>query len=137
MNGKRFNGWSISVALAAAAVGAGCASRGTVVAQAELTRAAASLEAAGEVRAYEGSADLTRARQKLAAAEKAGREGDVERARRLAVEADLDSRLAIAKADKYAMQTAVAELQQTVRTLQQDLRRSEQQSLGRLATEAP
>jgi chromosome segregation ATPase len=137
MNGKRFNGWFIPVTLAAAAVAAGCASRGAVSAQAALTRAAESVKAADKANPYaHGSAELARARQKLAAAEKARQAGDGELARRLAVEADLDAQLAVAKADKYAIQTAVAEVQENVRTLQEDLRRSEQRSLGRPSTEA-
>ena len=72
------------------------------------------------------------ARQKLAAADKARQEGDDELAQRLAVEADLDATLAAAKARSHEMQSAVVELRESIRTLKQELLRSEQQTIGRL-----
>lgn len=128
----RFKSCFVPFVLGGAVWVAGCATSGSP-AQDELVRAAASVDAAEQAGAYEhGSAEMNLARQKLAAAERAQQQGDDRQAQRLAVEADLDAELALAKADNRQLQAAVAELQESIRTLQQDLRRSEQQALGRL-----
>jgi hypothetical protein len=99
----------------------------------DFARAEASIDEAERVGAYEhGSADLNRAREKLNAARKATDDGDEDIAQRLAIEADLDADVAAATARNRAMQGAVAELQENVRTLQDELRRDEQRRLGRL-----
>jgi uncharacterized protein DUF4398 len=132
MNVAGFKSRSITIVLAVAAAG-GCASRGTVPAQDDLTRVAASVKAAEQAGASEhGSTEMNLARQKLAAAERARDKGDDKLAQRLLVEADLDAELAVAKTAHHEMQAAVAELQESIRTLQQELRRNEQQTLGRL-----
>jgi hypothetical protein len=117
----------------------GCATNGAGRDDEEISRATAlgeateSVEAADEAGAYEhGSAEMELARRKLAAAEKAAEEGEDELAQQLAIEADLDADLAVAKSNNQEIQAAVAELQESIRTLQQEIRRSEQQSIGRL-----
>ncbi len=98
-----------------------------------LVKAEASVDAAEKAGAYEsGSADLNRAREKLAAARKASEAGDEEVAQRLAIEADLDADVASATAQNQELQDALSELQQSIRTLQDEVRRNEQRRLGRL-----
>jgi hypothetical protein len=136
------NGWARNVLAAFAAVVAlsGCAGgaqRDGSGHGAELTRAAQSIdeaERAGTNRpgSGQGSGDLNRARQKLAAAHKASDEGDQGLARRQAVEASLDAEVAAAAARNQMVQNAVAEVHESIRILQDDLRREEQRSLGRL-----
>jgi Domain of unknown function (DUF4398) len=128
-----FKAWSTPVVVAAALAGGGCASNRVVPNEAEVTRATASIEAAEKAGAYEhGGAELNLARQKLTAAKEAADDGETELAQRLAIEADLDADLALAKANNQEMQATVAELQDSIRTLQQELRRNEQQNIGRL-----
>jgi hypothetical protein len=99
----------------------------------DIDRAAASIDEAEKAGAFEqAGADLSRARGKLDAARKASEDGDEDAARRLAVEADLDAQLASATARNQEMQAAVTEVQESIRTLQDELRRNEQRSLGRL-----
>jgi chromosome segregation ATPase len=133
MNIESLKAWSVPVVVAAALAGGGCASNRVVPNEEELARATASIEAAEKAGAFEhGGAELNKARQKLTAAKEAADEGETERAQRLAIEADLDADLAVAKSDNQEIQAAVAELQESIRTLQQELQRSEQQNIGRL-----
>src|SRR5262245_23737659 len=79
----------------------GCANNARVATAAEyepdLARARASISEAEQAGAAEfGSAELTLAREKMRAAEDAAEEGESDRARNLAVEADLDADLATA-----------------------------------------
>jgi hypothetical protein len=48
------------------------------------------------------------------------------------IEANLDAEVAAATARNQEMQAAVNELQESIRTLEDELRRNEQRSLGRL-----
>jgi chromosome segregation ATPase len=99
----------------------------------ELTRATASVEAAEKGGAYEhGSVELSQARRKLSSAQQALSEGDNEIAARLAEEADVDAQLATAKARSQEMQAAVAEINESIRTLQNEVRRNDLETLGRL-----
>lgn len=99
----------------------------------DLARAAASIDEAEKAGADEHrSADLNRAREKLAAARKASEDGDKDVAQRLAIEAGLDADVATATARNEQMQSAVTELQESIRTLQDELRRDEQRRLSRL-----
>jgi hypothetical protein len=99
----------------------------------ELTRATASVEAAEKGGAYEhGSVELSQARRKLMSAQQALADGDDEIASRLAEEADVDAQLAMAKARSQEMQAAVAELNESIRTLQNEVRRNDLETLGRL-----
>jgi hypothetical protein len=100
--------------------------------QQDVARAAASIDEAEKAGAYEhGGADLNRAREKLTAARKASDSGDEDVAQRLAIEADLDADVASATASNQKMQGAVTELQASIRTLQDELRRNEQRNLAR------
>jgi hypothetical protein len=99
----------------------------------DFVRAEASIEGAQRLGAFEsGGAELTRAREKLDAARRASEEGEAEVAQRLAIEANLDADLAVATARNQEAQSAVSELQQSIEALQDELRRSEQRSPGRL-----
>ena len=114
---------------------AGCASDRQRTAQRpeELTRGTASVEAAEKAGAYEhGNVELNSARRKLADAETALKDGDRQVAAWLGEEADLDAQLAIAKSRNAEMQSAVGEIQESIRTLQEEARRGEAETLGRL-----
>jgi hypothetical protein len=78
-----------------------------------------------------GRAQLTLAREKLRAAEEAVEDGESERARRLAVEAELDADLARAIARNEQTQALVAEVQSGLRTLEEQLRRTERTNFDR------
>lgn len=97
-------------------------------------RAERSIAEAERAGAYEhGSADLNLAREKLNGARKAADDGDEEAAERLAVEAGLDADVALATAHNEEMQAAVSELQESIQTLEDELRRNEAGgSAGRL-----
>jgi predicted metal-dependent hydrolase len=128
---------NVLVGFAAMVVVSGCAGNSrredTSAYQESFARAEASIDEAEKVGAYEhGSADLNRAREKLNAARKASEKGDEDVAQRLAIEADLDADVAAATARNQEMQGAVTELQESVRTLQDELRRDEQRNLNRL-----
>ena len=94
-------------------------------------RAADDIKEAESGGAYEqASADLNRAREKFAAAQEAADEGEDETAERLAIEASLDAQVATATARNQEMQAALSALQESIRTLEDELRRN-QQSDGR------
>jgi hypothetical protein len=106
---------NILVGFAAVLVASGCAGnsesrRADAGYRDDLDRAAASVDEAEKSGAFESAgADLERARQKLAAAQKAADDGDEEVASRLAIEADLDAQVAVATARNSEMQAAVNE----------------------------
>jgi hypothetical protein len=101
--------------------------------QQAIRRAEASINEAQSAGAFEqAGADLNRAREKLAKAQEAVKDGDEEIAQRLAVEAELDAEVAAATANNQEAQAALSELQETIRTLQDELRRNEQREPGRL-----
>jgi hypothetical protein len=90
----------------------------------ELMRARASITEAEQAGAAEyGGAQLALAREKVRAAEEAVDDGELERARRLAVEADLDADLAAAITRNRETQALAAEVQSGIRTLEQELER--------------
>jgi len=124
----------IPVVIAALTV-AGCASdRQRTASQRpeEITRASATVDAAQKAGAYEhGNVELTSAQHKLADAEKALKDGDRETAAWLGEEADLDAQLAMAKARNADMQSAVTQLNDSIRALQEEARRGETQTVGR------
>ena len=100
--------------------------------QQAIKRAEATIKEAESGGAFEqGGADLNRAREKLAKAQEAAEDGDEEIAERLAIEAELDAEVAVATAGNQEMQAALSELQESIRTLQDELRRNEQRDLGR------
>ena len=71
--------------------------------------------------------ELNSAREKLSQAEKLVEREEYVEARRLAEEAEVDANLAFAKSRSAAAQRAVAEQQETIRTLQEELERIQAQ----------
>ncbi|HZF27741.1 MAG TPA: DUF4398 domain-containing protein [Gammaproteobacteria bacterium] len=133
MRFERFRNASTPLVLAACLVAAGCAAERSLPKPEDLTRATASVEAAEKAGAYEhANVEMAQARRKLSSAQRALADGDRDVAARLAVEADLDAQLAMAKARSHETQAAVAELHENIRTLQEELRRSDFETLGRL-----
>ena len=134
MSSQRTTHAWISAAIAALTV-AGCAAELQRSAQRpeEVTRAIATVDAAERAGAYEqANVELTAARRKLADAEKALQDGRRGVAARLGEEADLDAQLAMAKARNAEMQSVAAELNESIRRLQEEVRRGEAETLGRL-----
>lgn len=98
----------------------------------DLDRARQSIREAEQNGAAEfGNAELAIAREKLRAAEVAAQQDDGERVRRLAVEADLDADFALAKTRNRETQALVTEIRSGLRTLEEELRRSESSDLSR------
>jgi hypothetical protein len=108
---------------------AGCAgNRAAPEYQGDLQRAGRTVAEAEQEGAYQyGGAELNLAREKLRAAERAAEEGEDEEAQRLATEAELDAQLAMAISRNQQTQAAVQEVRESIRTLQEELRRSQQQ----------
>lgn len=97
-----------------------------------LARARASISEAEQAGAAEfGGAQLTLARDKLREAESAADDGEPERADWLAVEADLDADLAAAITRNRQTQALVSEVESGLRTLEDELRRSEAPAFDR------
>lgn len=93
-------------------------------AAAELAQARAGITQAEQAGAAEyGSAELALAREKLVVAEQEARDGNVERARQLAVEASLDADLAAAITRHRQTELLAEEVNSGLRTLEQELRR--------------
>ena len=112
----------------------GCANdnnRVTGAYEQDLTRARASIAEAEQAGAARyGSAELASARDKLRAANEAAEEGELERARRLAVEADLDADLAAARTRNQETQELVSEVRAGLRTLESELQRNQGSGSG-------
>ena len=90
----------------------------------ELATARASIELAEQNDAQKHSTkSIAAARDKLARAEALSTAGDDEQARRLAIEADVDARLAAAEALLAKNETAAAELREGLRTLEREIER--------------
>jgi hypothetical protein len=130
------------VAIAGAALAiAGCASnRPDENAQNgpdQIERASQRISAAERSGAYQHGGDaLNLARDKLQAARRAADDKDTQKAQWLAEEAALDADYAAATASNQEIQTALGEVQESVRTLQDELRRNEQQQSSQLPTAA-
>ena len=116
----------------------GCANNGrvenarneTTVYEDDLERARTSITEAEQAGAAEfGGAQLALARDKLRAAERAVAEGDIERARHLSVEADLDADLAVAIKRNRETQALATEIRSTLQTLDDELRRGDARDL--------
>ena len=98
----------------------------------DLARTRASIAEAEQAGAAEfGNRELALARDKLRAAEDAAEDGDVQRARELAVEADLDADLAAAITRNQQTQALVTEIRAGLRTLEDELRRADGPGLDR------
>jgi len=111
-----------------AIVSSGCANDRTLT-QATLeyvSRAEASIERAEQAGAQRYSArELNLARQELDDARDAQERDDPVLAERLAIQADLDAQLAAARAGNEEMQAAARELDDSLRTLEEETLRSE------------
>ena len=130
---------TVMLGLAALSVMAGCANESasrrvkTTEYQQAIDRAAASIQQAGQGTSAEaGTADLNRARDKLNEARKFGEAGNATMAERLALEAELDAEVALATGRNQEAQAAVGELQQSIQTLEDELRRNEARTTERL-----
>lgn len=118
--------WMIVPALVGGMVlTAGCAS--TPPPNEQLAVSKAAVENAGGADTLEfAPVELKSARDKLAEAERAMRNKDYPRARRLAAEAEVDARLAQSKANAAKADRAVAEAQESIRVLREELQRASQ-----------
>lgn len=102
---------------------AGCANRSAPVEQIAVAKAAlneATTAGAGELAPVE----FRSAMEKMDAAERAMGEGDHDRARRLAEQAEVDARLASTRARSARAQKAADAVQENIRVLRQEIERS-------------
>ncbi|MGE5493489.1 MAG: DUF4398 domain-containing protein [Actinomycetota bacterium] len=99
---------------------AGCASPPRPDAQFAVSRSAID-DALGAGAAQSAPLELQHAREKMARADAAVDAKDFEDARRLAEEAEVDARLAAAKARTARAQLAVAEIQKSIRALRENV----------------
>lgn len=114
----------IAVAALAAALGlSACA--GTPEPKEEIAVARTRIDQARTAGApSEANYELRQAEEKFSRAERALRDGDNLEAKRLAEAADADARLAIAKTNSRRARAAVAELQDNIRVLREELNRA-------------
>jgi len=122
--------------LTISAVVLGCANNSRVETQptyeADLMRARTSVADAERSGAAEfANPELTLAREKIRAAERALEEDEIERAQRLAAEAVLDADLAAAVARHRETEQLAAEVRSGLQTLEQELERGAAPSLAR------
>jgi hypothetical protein len=111
----------MAAAALATGVAAGCASAPEPTEQ--LAAARASVAQAQPVAMQAAPAQLAAAQTKLARAEDAMKRGDHLQARMLAEQAEVDAKYAWTVAENARMQRAAAELDQSVRALQEELAR--------------
>jgi hypothetical protein len=110
-------------ALAAASLAAGCASKPTRPTE-EMTRAQTLVDQAEQAGAQQfAAAELTQARQKLKMADDASDKGNAVVAQRLASEATVDARLAMARTNAGKAANAAGEVNQSVETLRREANR--------------
>lgn len=130
---RRHGPMVIAIAGAAFAI-VGCASNKPTENQPDqIERASQRISEAERGGAYQyGSDALNLARDKLKAAQRAADDKDEQKAQWLAEEAALDADYAAATASNQETQTALGELQESVRTLQQELQRNEQRQTSQL-----
>ncbi len=109
-----------AIAYGFAFIALGCAS--TPEPREEIARANLALEQAERSGGTQYAAlELKLSREKLAAAERSISEKDYDPARRAAEEAEVDARLALAKARRGEAEKAVGELQQTLGAMQEEI----------------
>ncbi|HZX31421.1 MAG TPA: DUF4398 domain-containing protein [Rhodocyclaceae bacterium] len=111
---------------------AGCASPPRPDAQFAVSRSAIE-EALGAGATQSAPLELQHARDKMARADAAVDAKNFEDARRLAEEAEVDARLAAAKARTARAQLAVAEIQKSIRALRENVNTDSAQPLNREA----
>lgn len=103
----------------------GCASA-PEPADTQIVRAETNIENAANSGAQEyASSTLEDARDKLVAAKLAAEEGENEQALRLAEQAELDARLAMARAEQSEAEDSLKEVREGIETLRSELTRSE------------
>lgn len=112
--------WVLAV-LASAALGA-CAN--TPAPREELALARAAVNQAEQPAARHAPDQLLSAQRKLALAEEAMRKDDHDRARRLAEEAEVDARLALAASESSQARDSLRQVQESIAALKQELVRS-------------
>lgn len=112
-------------ATAALALGtlAACSSTPAPTEEMALARATVTRVAAAPATATTAPADLQRAQEKLILAEKAMAQQDYRNARRLATEAEVDARVAETRADAARNATNLAQVQDSIRALQEEINR--------------
>lgn len=120
-------------ALALAATLAACSSTPVPTAQMAATQSAVESASAAPQVSDAAGGELSQAQDKYARAQKAMDAKDYVQARRLAEEAEVDARLAQAKAGAAASERTAAELQAALTKLREDIARAE----GAAAAPAP
>jgi hypothetical protein len=89
-----------------------------------MTRAQTLVDQAEQAGAQQfAAAELTQARQKLQMADAAANKGNTDIAQRLASEATVDARLAVARTNSGKAKTAAGEVSQSVETLRKEANR--------------
>lgn len=118
---------SIPLRLTAAALALGalaaCSSTPPPTEQMAVTRTTVNRVAAAPATATSAPVDLQRAQEKLILAEKAMAQQDYKNARRLAAEAEVDARVAETRADAARNATNLAQVQDSIRALQEEINR--------------
>ncbi|CAN7610567.1 hypothetical protein ASF11_04525 [Acidovorax sp. Leaf76] len=115
----------IRTTAAALALGAlaACSSTPAPTEQMAVTRTTVNRVAAAPTVAANAPVDLQRAQEKLIQAEKSMTQGDYKNARRLAAEAEVDARVAETRADAARNATNLAQVQDSIRALQEEINR--------------
>jgi chromosome segregation ATPase len=112
-----------AIALAAAALVAGCATEGNIPTQ-QLTQARTLVEQADKANAQRyAPADLQRAHDELSSADKAVTDHKYDDARRYAEKAQVDADLASARASNGEAQRAAQEVNRSIESLKQESER--------------
>ncbi|MBV7541429.1 DUF4398 domain-containing protein [Acidovorax sp. sic0104] len=111
-----------AAALALGALAA-CSSTPAPTEQMAVTRTTVTRVAAAPAVATSAPVDLQRAQEKLIQAEKSMADGDYKNARRLAAEAEVDARVAETRADAARNATNLAQVQDSIRALQEEINR--------------
>lgn len=102
---------------------AACASAPAPTEQMAVARTTVSRVAAAPSTATAAPVDLQRAQEKLILAEKAMAQQDYKNARRLAAEAEVDARVAETRADATRNANNLAQVQDSIRALQEEINR--------------
>lgn len=115
----------LRTAAAALALGtlAACSSTPAPTEQMAVARTAVTRVAAAPAAAAAAPVDLQRAQEKLILAEKAMAQQDYNNARRLAAEAEVDARVAETRADATRNAANLAQVQDSIRALQEEINR--------------
>ena len=111
-----------AAALALGALAA-CSSTPPPTEQMAVTRTTVNRVAAAPATATSAPVDQQRAQEKLILAEKAMAQQDYKNARRLAAEAEVDARVAETRADAARNATNLAQVQDSIRALQEEINR--------------